>query len=158
MPDFGSDINITGSGKITFSGSAGTTRQLLSSRGPSAQPVYQDDTTTFVLPLSAKTVDAAVATTVCAPFPMPWPGEVVSVRLNSETAVTTSAFIVDVKIGGTSIFSTRPQIGVGSTSMTITPVISTPSFVLDQILTVDITQASGGARNACISITVKRTG
>ena len=139
-------------------GNAGTARQMLVSRGSAASPSWVDDTTTFYLQVSLKTVDPVSATAILPPLKLPWPGQVVSVGLDSETVPSVNPFIVDIKINGTSIFSTRPQINIGATSNASAPVFSTTSFTSGAILTVDITQASGGCRNCVVSVQVKRTG
>jgi hypothetical protein len=141
-----------------LAGNAGTAWQVLASQGSAAPPKWINNTATFYLPVSQKAVDPVSTTSVLPPLRLPWPGQVVSVDLNSETAPSVNPFIIDIKIDGTSIFSTRPQINIGATSNSAAPVFLATSFASGAILTVDITQASGGCRNCAVRVNVVQTG
>jgi hypothetical protein len=76
-------------------------------------------------------------------FRMPYAMTLTSVRLNVNTANTGSALIVNVKQGGATVFSTKPQIDAGSTTSVgsgTTPVISTSALTDNAVITVDIDQ------------------
>lgn len=76
-------------------------------------------------------------------FRMPYSMTLTNVRLNVNTAPTGSALIVNIKENGASIFSTKPQIDVGSlTSVgSATPaVISDSALADDAEITVDVDQ------------------
>jgi hypothetical protein len=76
-------------------------------------------------------------------FRMPYAMSLTSVRLNVNTAPAGSALVVNIKEGGTTIFSTKPQIdATGKTSVgSGTPaVISDASLASDAEITIDIDQ------------------
>jgi hypothetical protein len=76
-------------------------------------------------------------------FRMPLAMTLTAVRLNVNTAPTGSALVVNIKEGGTTVFSTKPQIDVSAkTSVgSGTPaVISDSSLASDAEITIDIDQ------------------
>jgi hypothetical protein len=96
----------------------------------------------IVLACSDETTDLATGTARVT-FRMPWAATLTAVRLSVNTAPTGSALIVDVNEGGTTVFSTRPQIDISartSVGSTVTPVISDSALAADAEITVDIDQ------------------
>jgi len=84
-----------------------------------------------------------VAGTAKVTLRMPYAFTLTAVRLNCNTAPTNSALIVNIKLGGTTIFSTKPQIDAAAkTSVgSGTPaVISTSALTDDGEITIDIDQ------------------
>jgi len=76
-------------------------------------------------------------------FRMPCAVTLTAVRLNVNTAPTGSALVVNIKEGGTTIFSTKPQIDVSaktSVGSGTTAVISDSSLASDAEITIDIDQ------------------
>lgn len=88
-----------------------------------------------------------LATGLVTTFRMPYAMTLTGVRISLTTAPTISSVIVDVKQGGTSIFSTLVSIDSGElTSVTAaTPaVISTTALTDDSLMTIHITQIGSG--------------
>ena len=76
-------------------------------------------------------------------FRMPYAFTLTAVRLNCNTAPTGSALVVNIKLGGTTIFSTKPQIDAAaktSVGSGTTAVISTSALTDDGEITIDIDQ------------------
>lgn len=76
-------------------------------------------------------------------FRMPYAFTLTAVRLNVNTAPTGSALVVNIKLGGTTIFSTKPQIDAAaktSIGSGTTAVISTSALTDDGEITIDIDQ------------------
>ena len=76
-------------------------------------------------------------------FRMPFAMTLTSVRLNVNTAPTGAAIIVDINEGGSSVFSTRPQIDANAKTNvgSGTPaVISDSALADDAEITIDIDQ------------------
>lgn len=74
---------------------------------------------------------------------MPYAFTLTAVRLNCNTAPTGSALVVNIKLGGTTIFSTKPQIDAAaktSVGSGTTAVISTSALTDDGEITIDIDQ------------------
>jgi hypothetical protein len=88
---------------------------------------------------------------------LPVGGTFLGVALNCETVISGAAFIVDITLNGTTIFSTKPQINVGGTATGNAPVLSTTTFAPGDVLRAYIDQASGGGRFANITFIVRRS-
>ena len=76
-------------------------------------------------------------------FRMPYAFTLTAVRLNCNTAPTGSALVVNIKLSGTTIFSTKPQIDAAaktSVGSGTTAVISTSALTDDGEITIDIDQ------------------
>lgn len=74
---------------------------------------------------------------------VPYAMTLTAVRLNVNTAPTGSALVVNVKLNGTTIFSTKPQIDAAtktSVGSSVTAVLSTTALTDDGELTIDIDQ------------------
>ena len=80
-------------------------------------------------------------------FRMPYNMTLSEVRLNVNTAPTGSALVVNVLQGGSTVFSTKPQIDAGtktSVGSGTTAVISDSSLASDAEITIDIDQIGSG--------------
>lgn len=81
-------------------------------------------------------------------FRMPWAMNLTNVRINTTDAPTISSFIVDIKQGGISIFSTLIRIDAGMTTSvgsTVPFVLSTTALTDNSIVTIHVTQIGSGA-------------
>ena len=88
-------------------------------------------------------------------FRMPHAMTLTSVRLSTTTAPTGAALIVNIKQGGTSIFSTKPQIDAGATTSVgsaVTPVISTSSLTDNAVITIDVDQIGSSTAGAGLKV------
>jgi hypothetical protein len=121
-----------------------------------ADHAHQRDSELLVVELSGTQADPT-ATTVADRFKFPWPAQILASALSAETAASGSAFIVDARLNATSIYSTLPQIAIGSTEGT-SGTLSITTAAAGDILRFDITQAGGGCRLAQLYLTVRRTG
>lgn len=86
---------------------------------------------------------------------MPYAFTISNVRLSATTAPTGAALIADVKQGGTTIFSTKPQIDAGSKTSVgsgVTPVLSTTNIADDTEITVDISQIGSSVAGAGLKV------
>ena len=118
--------------------------------------VHQRDSESLVVELSGTQADPTAATAV-ERFRFPWPAQILASALSAETAASGSAFIVNARLNATSIYSTLPQIAIGSTEGSI-GTLSITTAAAGDILRFDITQAGGGCRLAQLYLTVRRTG
>jgi hypothetical protein len=118
--------------------------------------VHQRDSELLVVELSGTQADPTAATTV-EKFKFPWPAQILASALSAETAASGSAFIVNARLNATSIYSTLPQIAIGSTDGS-SGTLSITTAAAGDILRFDITQAGGGCRLAQLYLTVRRTG
>jgi hypothetical protein len=118
---------------------------------------HQRDTTTFAIPLSYGTAPAGNSSTIIDTFTIPFSYEIISVGLACETTPVTNPIIVNMTLNGTTIFSTKPQINVGSTTTSNTPVLSITSGTLSSVLRVYIDQAVGGGTFLKLYFTFRRT-
>jgi hypothetical protein len=118
--------------------------------------VHQRDSELIVVELSGTQADPTAATTVDK-FKFPWPAQILASALSAETAASGSAFIVNARLNATSIYSTLPQIAIGSTEGS-SGTLSITAALAGDILRFDITQAGGGCRLAQLYLTVRRTG
>jgi hypothetical protein len=117
---------------------------------------HQRDTTLVVVALSGGSSDPVAAQTVDRWIPTVG-GTIIGAALDCETAVSGAAFIVNTRLNSSSIFSTKPQINVGGTTASNTPVLSTTTFSAGDVFRFDIDQASGGARLAKLTLTIRRS-
>jgi hypothetical protein len=127
--------------------------------GSTAAPIdhaHQRDTTLVVIALSGGLSDPVAAQTVDRWIPTVG-GTIIGAALDCETAVSGAAFIVNTRLNSSSIFSTKPQINVGGTTTSNTPVLSTTTFSAGDVFRFDIDQASGGARLAKLTLTIRRS-
>jgi hypothetical protein len=127
--------------------------------GSTAAPIdhaHQRDTTLVVIALSGASSDPVAAQTVDRWIPTVG-GTIIGAALDCETAVSGAAFIVNTRLNSSSIFSTKPQINVGGTTASNTPVLSTTTFSAGDVFRFDIDQASGGARLAKLTLTIRRS-
>lgn len=88
-------------------------------------------------------------------FRMPRAVTLSSVRLNVNTAPTGSVIIVDVKAGGTSIFSTKPQIATSaftSVGGAVPGVLSTTSIADNAEITINIDQIGSTIAGAGLKV------
>jgi hypothetical protein len=118
--------------------------------------VHQRDSESLVVELSGTQADPTAATAV-ERFRFPWPAQILASTLSAETAASGSAFIVNARLNATSIYSTLPQIAIGSTEGS-SGTLSITTAAAGDILRFDITQAGGGCRLAQLYLTVRRTG
>jgi hypothetical protein len=118
--------------------------------------VHQRDSESLVVELSGTQADPTAATAV-ERFRFPWPAQILASALSAETAASGSAFIVNARLNATSIYSTLPQIAIGSTEGS-SGTLSITTAAAGDILRFDITQAGGGCRLAQLYLTVRRTG
>jgi hypothetical protein len=89
-------------------------------------------------------------------FRLPFPVAIISAELSCETAAANAAIIVNATLNGTTIFSTKPQINVGATATSNTPVLSITSGNAGDVLRFFVDQASGGGRLLRLGITLRR--
>jgi hypothetical protein len=118
--------------------------------------VHQRDSDLLVIELSGTQADPTAETPV-ERFKFPWPAQILASALSAETAASGSAFIVNARLNATSIYSTLPQIAIGSTEGS-SGTLSITTAAAGDILRFDITQAGGGCRLAQLYLTVRRTG
>ena len=88
-------------------------------------------------------------------FRMPYGMTLTSVRLSANTAPTGAALIVNIKQGGTTIFSTKPQIDISATTSvgsSVTPVISTSALTDNSVITIDIDQIGSTVAGAGLKV------
>ena len=88
-----------------------------------------------------------LATGLVTTFRMPYAMTLAGVRISLTTAPTISSVIVDVKQGGTSIFSTLVSIDANeltSTTAATPAVITTTALTDDSLMTIHITQIGSG--------------
>lgn len=142
-------------GNFDFDGGDPGSTPLVSSTTPGLmRPVDLGDV--IVLACSDETTDLT-AGTARVTFRMPWAATLTAVRLSVNTAPTGSALIVDVNEGGTTVFSTRPQIDASATTSvgsTVTPVISDSALAADAVITVDIDQVGSSAAGKGLKVTL----
>jgi hypothetical protein len=110
-----------------------------------------------VFALSGSSSDPTAGATVLQQWRPTVGGTIISATLDCETAITGAALIGNITLNGVSIFSTRPQINVGSTTLGNTPVLSTTTFSAGDVFRALIAQASGGGRLANLTLTVRRS-
>jgi len=157
----GSRAYNSGTGEITIPGTSdhvteGTTN-LFYSNARVAANVQHSLERSLTLAASDETTDLTTGTgkvTFRAPFPMRLTQ---NPRLSVQTAPTGAALIVNIKEGGSSIFSTKPQIDDGAkTSKTsgTTAVMSDTVIADDAELTVDIDQVGSTAAGKGLKLTV----
>jgi hypothetical protein len=145
---------------------AGTAAAGTTGLAADAGHVHQFPPEELPLWLSGPNADAAVGTGV-ARFVFRRPAQILSWELLG-TAPSTSAFVIDAKKNGVTIWSstgTRPTIGVGNTtsasgagSVAGTLATTPTTFAVGDVLTVDNVQAAGGARTAYLSLLIQFTG
>lgn len=88
-------------------------------------------------------------------FRMPYAMTLTAVRLSVTTAPTGSALVVNIKEGGTTIFSTKPQIDASATTSvgSGTPAVISDSALADNaVITVDIDQIGSTVAGAGLKI------
>lgn len=113
-----------------------------------------DETTASLKPKILETLGfacsdetAALTTGLKVTFRMPYAMTLSSVRISLATAATIGSFIVDVKQGGVSIFSTLVSIDateLTSTTATTPAVLSTTELTDDSLMTIHVTQIGSG--------------
>jgi hypothetical protein len=106
------------------------------------------------LAISDETTNLTVGTSKIS-FRIPRAMTLTLVRLNVNTAPTGAALIVDLKQGGTTVFSTKPQIDISaltSVGSAVTQVISTPTLTDNALMTVDISQIGSTIAGAGLKI------
>ncbi|MFN9621286.1 MAG: hypothetical protein ACK587_00395, partial [Cyanobacteriota bacterium] len=118
---------------------------------------HQRDATTFIVPLSFTTAPAGNSANIIARLSLPFSFDILSVTLECESAVTTNPIIVNITLGGTTIFSTKPQINVGGTTTGNNPVFSITTGAAGSILRFYIDQAAGGGLFLNANVTIRRT-
>jgi hypothetical protein len=149
----GISFDFTGE-SYTFPLTDGTANQVLTTDGAGQLSWEDKDIQSFQIAMSDETTDLVVGSSVTS-FMIPNDFVVTEVMMFVNTAPVGSALIVDVNLGGTSIFSTRPQIDAGSSTSqgsVVTPVFSTTSFSKWNILTLDIDQIGSGTAGAGLKI------
>lgn len=118
-------------------------------------------TQAFVRPLESIIVaisdetTALITGTAKVTMRMPYAFTLSSVRLSVVTAPTGAALIVDVKQGGSTIFSTKPQIDATaktSVGSGVTPVLSTTAIADDTEMTFDISQIGSTIAGAGLKV------
>lgn len=98
---------------------------------------------------------ALTAGTAKLTFRMPYAMTLTAVRLSVTTAPTGSALVVNIKEGGVSIFSTKPQIDAGSTTSVgsgTAAVISDSALADNAVITVDIDQIGSTVAGAGLKV------
>ena len=116
------------------------------------QPERQYET--FIVSLSDMTT-ALTTGTAKAQFYAPFPMKVFSVSVQVATAPTTSGITVNIKNGGTGIFTVKPTIDATKfTSQTSTtpPLIYAPFIALNALLTFDIDAIGSGTAGAGLQV------
>jgi len=99
-----------------------------------------------------------LATGLVVTFRMPYAMTLSGVRISLTTAATVSSVIVDVKQGGTSIFSTLVSIDateLTSTTAATPAVISTTALTDDSLMTIHITQIGSGDTGKGLKLVLK---
>jgi hypothetical protein len=118
---------------------------------------HQRDTTTLSVSLAGPQADpTGNSSSVIDIFRLPFPSAIISAQLACETAVANAAIIANATLNGTTIFSTRPQINVGATATSNTPILSITSGNTGDVLRFFVDQASGGGRLLRLDITLRR--
>jgi hypothetical protein len=100
-----------------------------------------------VLPVTGETAALAAGTNLFK-MHLPFAFKVTDVKLGVNTASTTGNITVNVKAGGTTLFSTKPTIAQGAEASGVAgkPVLSLTDIASDAALTVDIDAAGTGAK------------
>jgi hypothetical protein len=138
-------------------GLAGTAAAGTASTASPSDHQHQRDATTFIVPLSFTTAPAGNSANIIARLSLPFSFDILSVTLECESAVTANPIIVNITLGGTTIFSTKPQINVGGTTTGNTPVFSITTGASGSILRFYIDQAAGGGLFLNANVTIRRT-
>lgn len=128
-----------------------------SGQAADAAHVHQRDSSIFPMPLTGNSDPVGSPTTLINRAVLPVGGTFLGVALDCETAISGAAFIVNITLNGTTIFSTKPQINVGGNATGNTPVLSITTFAPGDVIRAYIDQASGGGRFANITFTVRRS-
>jgi len=140
---------------VQLDGSPGITGQVFVSQGLSAPPKWASVEDPIFLSIGDETSSAVQGTKMTVHH---WPLDrwLTTVPLWSSSAPIGSALQFDIRIDGTSIFSTLPTIAVGNTSSTTTTaaVFSTAFVSANQqipagsLVTIHVTQAPSGGGGA----------
>lgn len=77
-----------------------------------------------------------------------------SVDLRAKTAPTGAALIVDINKGGTTIFSTRPEIAASATSGGGGAVLSVTTLAAGDLITIDIDQVGSTVAGADLTVSL----
>lgn len=93
-----------------------------------------------------------VATNVSGTFEIQQSLTIDSVDLRVKTAPTGAALIVDINKGGTTIFSTRPQIAAAATSGGGSAVLSVTTLAAGDLITVDIDQVGSSVAGSDLTV------
>ncbi len=152
--------NMALSGAVVYSSGSslqqtaqGMSGQLLISQGASA-PIWTTPVGGMVWYLDGT---QSVRTGVGAQVTMPFSVTLESVTLNAKGAPTGSALIVDVNMGGSSIFSTRPQIDAGATTGGSSAVFSQTEIPVNALMTVDVDQVGSTSAGSGVTIILRGT-
>ena len=98
----------------------------------------------------------AVATDIQPRIVVPRAGVIKKVTLHAKTAPTDAALIVDINDGGgTSVFTTRPQIAAAANAGSSTDIAAAGTLVAEEDLRVDIDQVGSTVAGADLTITVE---
>ena len=152
-----SSVAISGA---TPQGLAATAAAGSTGQAADAGHAHQRDTTLIVVNLSGSQSDPVAQSPVETLDPS-FSMTLLAAYIISETAASGSAFEADATLNGTTIFSTRPRIGVGQTTSMATGgaigVFSQSNVNAADKLRFNITQAGGGCRLAKLYILARRT-
>lgn len=77
-----------------------------------------------------------------------------SVDLRAKTAPTGAALIVDINKGGTTIFSTRPEIAAAATSGGGGAILSVTTLAAGDLITIDIDQVGSSVSGADVTVSL----
>lgn len=145
-------------GQILVGNAGGTAYAPVSASGGMTISSSGVVTIPAVIQLACSDETTALTTgTAKVTFRMPHAMTVTVVRLSVTTAPTGSALIVDVKQGGTSIFSTKPQIDAGSYTSVggSTPgVISTSALTDDAQITINLNQIGSTVAGTGLKVSI----
>ncbi|MDD5055521.1 MAG: hypothetical protein PHZ00_04610 [Candidatus Peribacteraceae bacterium] len=139
----------TGTLATTAKGSSG---QILVARGTAA-PEFKNPTGSMVWYLDG---DAATGTRQGATITMPFGMTATSVNLRAAGAPTGTALIVDINEGGTTLFSTRPEIAASATTGGGGAAFNDVAIAIGAELSIDIDQI--GSTFAGSGITIQLNG
>lgn len=93
-----------------------------------------------------------VATNISGTFEIQQSLTIDSVDLRIKTAPTGAALIVDINKGGTTIFSTRPEIAASATSGGGGAVLSVTTLAAGDLITVDLDQVGSSVAGSDLTI------
>lgn len=128
---------------IQVTGSPGTVLGF----NPSGNAVAVPNHRAMVLPVVGEAA-TVVAGTGLVGIHMPFPFKVTDVALGANASSTSGAITVDLKVGGTTMFGTKPSIAQGSTWSGVPgkPTLTITDIAAGSFLTLDVTAPGAGAK------------